>query len=35
MQIEIFSSACVFTLEFVATTKAKCRNAYIFRKKNA
>jgi len=36
MQTEIFSSVCVFTLEFVGTTiKAKCRNEYIFKKLNA
>jgi len=35
MQIEIFSSACVITLEFVGTTKEKYRNKYIFRKLNA
>jgi len=35
IQIEIFSSTYVFTLEFVGTTKAKCRNEYIFWKLNA
>ena len=33
--IEIFSRACVFALEFVDTTRAKCRNEYTFRKLNA
>jgi len=35
MQIEIFSSACVFTFEFMGITKAKCRNEAIFWKLNA
>jgi len=29
MQIDIFGSACVFTLEFMGNTKAKCRNEAI------
>ena len=26
MQIEIFSSACIFTIEFVESTKEECQN---------
>jgi len=35
MQIDIFSGACVFTLECMGITKANCRNEAIFSKLNA